>query len=452
MTSLTGISAVLGAYPKGHPRKWFIDNVGGSGTPFHPVAYHANDSWFKRTNPKGYRHDLGAQDVFLDDAGLLFAEQLGTWSGPVFALIRCQLGGWKLLAGVPVDRRPWWGLYYNAARKMRQGGDPIGLLRFFGQDGCGDSDVDVPGLDGWNPNELFPYPGLENQIREWASPDLQHSMGALPPADWPSVVPDSGIVPSWQATPDLPPNVNTVAAHDRSIDEDRRALSGLVLNQGSTPTCTSHAVATAIRLSVARRHGGLMHLLYRCNPFWLHLRSGSVFSRGRTIRSVVNCVEDLLPPTRETFDPEPFEAAVMPSAPDFEELRTKASDRWGHLEWKALDPRRIDQLKAYLAAGWVIVVATSCSSPVRSRFFMRTGMALRPPPGMPREPGGHAWVLTGYRHVDSHDRTRYQGRFTGLNSWGTGFAPDAPFGPGSVSLPFGFIYSECFEAYACRCR
>ena len=124
---------------------------------------------------------------------------------------------------------------------------------------------------------------------------------------------------------------------------------------------------------------------------------------------------------------------------------------FGKITVQAVNPQRIDLMKAYLAAGWVIVCGTAVTTLMtENSFFLESGLAVRPPKGFQREGTGHAWVLTGYRTVDSHEKTAYQGRFTAINSWGTDVFQKSPFGPGTVSLPFGFVYSEGFEAYAIR--
>jgi len=45
------------------------------GRKLHPFPRKAHEPYFRSKNPIGWRHDLGAQDVFLDNFGLLVAEQ-----------------------------------------------------------------------------------------------------------------------------------------------------------------------------------------------------------------------------------------------------------------------------------------------------------------------------------------------------------------------------------------
>ena len=63
-------------------------------------------------------------------------------------------------------------------------------------------------------------------------------------------------------------------------------------------------------------------------------------------------------------------------------------------------------------------------------------------------PMGHAWLLTGYDHVDGNQRWKYQGRFIALNAWNI----QRTLGKGIVTLPFAMLLTEGIEAFAIRLK
>jgi hypothetical protein len=121
-------------------------------------------------------------------------------------------------------------------------------------------------------------------------------------------------------------------------------------------------------------------------------------------------------------------------------------------EVRELSPTNISQLKAHLAAGWVIVVGTSVTKEMLSSpGLLMYGLPLTPILGQERyATEGHAWVLVGYDHVDGNHFWKYQGRFFALSSWGHRFPEKPLMTAGVFTLPFGMLLTEGFSAFALR--
>jgi hypothetical protein len=95
---------------------------------------------FRQNNPNGYHHDLGAQDVFLDNFGLIFSEQFnknGTYVNSIdFYLntVRFLLQRWCLLKSLVLSKEPWWGTHFNSKSRQANAEEPRGLLRLMSDD------------------------------------------------------------------------------------------------------------------------------------------------------------------------------------------------------------------------------------------------------------------------------------------------------------------------------
>jgi len=72
------VKTTYNPYTRRFPRGQFIKRILLNQT-VHPLYRQAYESDFKCRNPEGYSHDLGAQDVLLDNAGMLFMQQESWW-------------------------------------------------------------------------------------------------------------------------------------------------------------------------------------------------------------------------------------------------------------------------------------------------------------------------------------------------------------------------------------
>lgn len=107
----------------------------------HPLVREAKEPYYRRKNPKGFRHDLGALDIFLDNFGVLIAEQILPPHVPeevtkhyLRELMQLLHYRWALLQHQVIQRDPWWGKHFNSAARRANAGEPRGLLRFMGDE------------------------------------------------------------------------------------------------------------------------------------------------------------------------------------------------------------------------------------------------------------------------------------------------------------------------------
>jgi hypothetical protein len=126
------------------------------------------------------------------------------------------------------------------------------------------------------------------------------------------------------------------------------------------------------------------------------------------------------------------------------------TDLYGTPQVRELDCTDVSLIKAYLAAGWVVVATTMLTAEFCGHGFREYGLPLCPLKGQEHLPSGHAWLLTGYEHADGNFNWKYQGRFLALNSWGRGFPRKPGLGAGVCSLPFAMFLTEGLEAFALR--
>ena len=96
--------------PRGRFLKPFLHGSTKTGKKIHPILRNRAELYFKSKNPSGYMHDLGALDVFLDNFGVLVAEQ---FNPPVDR--RKYSLQWKFLM------RLWKVLENNIVKKIRGG-------------------------------------------------------------------------------------------------------------------------------------------------------------------------------------------------------------------------------------------------------------------------------------------------------------------------------------------
>jgi len=436
----------------------------------HVLNRKANQDNFRKSNPGGYHHDLGAQDVFLDNFGLFLQEQITPHDWPGYASsLELLMLRWQFLRFHIAPKSPYWGRHYNSNRRQAQAGEPRGLLRWLTDSDLGPSSAEWLEQIG-GPVDLIheqrQLPLLELIREHWGledpwdsqllvsgehfGPSVQenwpHRLGGVPlPDHLKGPVKNLFLLPPHSATPDLPLRVGCSQA-------DFRLYRQLVRDQGPLGTCTSHAVAVALDLW-ARRSGQAQ---VRFSPAWLHCASGNVGSEGRTLVSVVDtlhaglpCLEDYFPYRDHQSFFSFWRGTPGWKSPQRETNSRDITFRLGRPRIDKLNVRDIATLKAYLAAGWPVVVTTGFPHSLLTPGFLHHGLGLQPYPGQSRLPSGHAWLLVGYDHVDGN-QWKYQGSFLTLNSWGAGFPkhPHRAETAGLCYLPFALLYNEGIEAYA----
>lgn len=116
---------------KPFPREFIVEKL-LSKLKEHPRRRAIYEPYFRSKNARGYWHDLGAQDVFLDNMGMLVGEQFDDWaqqrrySNAIHFLLR----RWEILQRQVVRMDPFWGKHFNSAQRQANAGEPRSLLRF----------------------------------------------------------------------------------------------------------------------------------------------------------------------------------------------------------------------------------------------------------------------------------------------------------------------------------
>ncbi|MEI6232648.1 MAG: hypothetical protein WCT04_06325 [Planctomycetota bacterium] len=486
---------------KPFPRGVFLDRF--SGARIHPLERRKYERYFENLNQDGYQHDLGAQDVFLDNFGLLAVEQLKPVGSPLwneyFRTIHYLLLRWELLKHHVFQFKPWWGKNFNIKTRKANAGEPRSLLRFW-------DDVDLSRIefkdfdfidDHSNGGRQAEYPDtvldaertrgvfypdrrkgliddlfarLESQRlishREWSATDFvpedysdapigghesskKAVLGGVPlPPGFPPVVEALKLLSPKHATPDLPTRVGNSAT-------DLAIYRRVIRDQGQFGTCTSHAVSVGLDVLAQRQRGHRGK--ERFSPAWLHFSTGTAPEGGRalsvvidTLRTQMPCDENALP-YREHIRHYASSGVIHPNWKTTAAAHSAQANtqKYGLPSIRKLDPQNISQIKTYLAAGWIVIVSTAFTNELRSPGFEDLGLPLTPLPGHTRG-GGHCWLLVGYDHVDGQMQWKYQGRFLTLNSWGNDWPNKPAYAPGICGLPFAMLLTECFEAYALR--
>lgn len=451
------------------PRGRMLDRCGGSSV--HRFLRFANERYYQHRNVRGWSHDLGAEDLFLDDMGVIFFEQFD-WSIPAFPYLGVALSlfmaRWETLKGAVFPDKPYWGGNYNSPRRTANAGEPRSLLRLDrGSDvlseSAGSDELETlesgrfdweylrHGFDkerfwprGWDvpwyhealrrrmelerSEEPWRFESLLPEELRWVDhlwlPETReppaYESGVALPAGFTPRVPRYELLPVEFGTPDLPLRVG-------ADDRDLQGYERFVRDQGPRPTCVSNAVCSALDLLRKRKSKQRGEQFFSADD--LHRRSGWSLFDGRSLSQVVDELRNGLP------------ASQLPGP----------RKSYGPPRIRKLGVYDIPRLKAHLAAGWVVVVTTYLPEETfHSNALQVLGAPLRPLPGMQRRSSGHAWTLVGYDHVDGNQQWKYQGCFVALNSWGMGFPSRPLIGRGLVALPFSFVFSEGIEAYALR--
>lgn len=416
----------------------------------HPLHRQAAKPYFESQNKDGFWHDLGAQDVFLDNFGLLLQEQfypdLPIWEKYERA-IRVLLGRWQMLRWQVLQGKPYWGKHFNAVHRKANAGEPRSLIRLMSDEDWSRVPPDQlqewdpgrfgtdwswhRGLDLWQPTSFMDgaqdvgWPGRRligdweslGEVPEAALPDGISPGGVPLPDDYPTEVDRLPILDPRHSTPDLP---QRVGGEKRDVQEYERVLR----DQGSLGTCAAHAVAGALDILVMRQHKGHHP---RFSPAWLHCKSGNTGSKGRSVGSVIDVIRQALPCEEPQFRYDiNYLGDLNPGSPPWETSEMKGAsqsltERYSTPFIRKVDPKDIATLKTLLAAGSVIIAATSLTDEMLGPGFKRYGLAVTPLRGQRRMKEGHAWLIVGYDHVDGSKDWKYQGHFLALNSWGKTF-------------------------------
>jgi hypothetical protein len=313
----------------------------------HPLLRELKESYYRRKNPIGFRHDLGALDIFLDNFGILTAEQICPPNVPIEVtkqylgeLMRLLHYRWELLRHQVNQRKPWWGRHFNSTVRRANAGEPRGLLRFMGDNdwarifrSSGDADpVDRTWSirDDEDPNVLFDQHGFHYPFRQlmgtdeavtrrflyddWEYEDLippdyreRHPQpeilsapvyqrevelgGVLLPPDYPRTVKELRILHPKHATPDLELRVGLEKGNRELYEE-------IIRDQQDMSTCVAHAVCVGLDIS-ARRIGKKRKISF--SPAWLHCASGDRVNSGRRLSDAVVVIQNELPCEEKCF-------------------------------------------------------------------------------------------------------------------------------------------------------
>lgn len=483
---------------KPFPRAYFIEPFCRVGL-VHPLFRESKEVYYRKKNPEGFRHDLGALDIFLDNFGLLFAEQFlppfvseavtRQYLGELMKLLHFR---WDLLKLNVDPQDPYWGKNYNSRARKANSGEPRNLLRFIGDDdwsflSTGSTYSETPsdafdwqrplfGEDGfhfpedsenhqfssrghsgflyadWHYEELLPQNfnefGVVDEPQSTHYPSGPQLGGVILPSVYPQKVSAVRILHPKQATPDLPLRVGATA-------EDHQVYGSVVRDQGFLGTCVAHSVCTALDI-LARRKDSRCDVQF--SPAWLHCATGDEGNAGRSLRCAVETVIDELPCAEEFFpyQPRELQKRTIHSPPWKTEVISQNSreltSRFGTPIVKELELTDISAIKSYLAAGWLVVISTMLTDEFCGYGLKEYGVPLGPIKGQIHLDSGHAWLLVGYEHTDGNSFWKYQGRFLALNSWGPSFPRKSVMGEGVCSLPFAMLLTEGLEGFALRFR
>lgn len=450
---------------KPFPRSYFAERL-GQVAEVHQLLRNGNEEHYRSRNPEGFRHDLGAQDVFLDNAGLVWQEQVDrdVWVRHASDLKLLMLR-WERLREEVVPGKPWWGTHFNASGRSANAGEPRGLLRLMRDLDRDELCQDLPpnhqrdgsslgDLSDWSPDDLVD--GDQWWGSRHAPPPFS---GGVPlPRGWSARVDRVRILPPSAATPDLP-----LRSGFRKVD--RTSYRNTLRNQGKLGTCAAQAVASALEIAGCRATQRKWNPAYRFSAAWLHTSTGRSRRDGRSLRSVAGfvdrghlCSESLFAYPEDPIRLEEWaDDSWVPDSGAVAKDHFRLTDYWGEVEVRNLQPADteldVPKVKAHLAAGWVVVVAASLPSMVHeSPGLNEFGSLVAPPLGSRRHTQGHAWTLVGYDHIDGNSQWKYQGHFLTMTSWGSKFPAKQPLGPGIVAVPFSFFLSEGYEAWAFRFR
>ncbi len=471
-----------------------LSNKAALGLDIHPLERAKHKAYFESKNPGGYQHELGAQDIFLDDIGLLAREQFngnGRLCDLYLGFVKYLLDRW-LIASHQVSRQtPWWGKYFNSKLKKANAGEPRNVIRLLADRDLSNLEFDASEAlhnleKSAAPHRLFDEDGLPRSLltlfgqaddpsgaardlaarRDWDAWMLLHDReigprfdddpwradlrGVVVPEGLPERVREFRILHPRECTPDLPARVGLEKT-------DKRIYGAVLRDQGSLPTCISHAISMGLGV-LARRKSPPRPINF--SPLWIHREAGFNPFGGGQVSRAIEAIRETLPCEEAKFRyPRPgaeqsefVDSVFEPENMDQQSSRTALTEELGPPLIQKLEPTQISHIKALLAGGWVVVLSTRLTDEFLYHGLKQLGVGLRPLPGQRYRPQGHAWLLVGFDHVDGRNDWKYQGRFFALNSWGEDFPQRQPFGPGLCSFPFSMLLTGALEAFALRLR
>ncbi len=421
----------------------------------HPRCRDALLPYFKKQDPEGFHHDLGAQDVLLDNLGIVCCEQLRRdRATKALTLVWRQLARYRQLRSLCLPESPYLGRHVHAKHRKGKAGEPRPFLRFLTELTIGLSDhagaLDLPWSDyfpGWLEEarrKLFFGLNLGDELADdrnslrldpWDQVETPDTGVLLPGGA--TICSDPVVLDPATATPDLPPRV----------EPTQKEIGSALRDQRDRPCCVSHALASALDIAARRARRGWRG---RFSAMWIHGCSGQEWSSDRSLEHAVGLLRRRLPPEEREYPDEKF-GGPNPLPMEFATARA-AEQNLGLPEVLVLPVHDIARTKALLAMGWVVVAATreSADSLWGSAVY-RLGLLASPLPSDQLD-RGHAWCLVGYDHVDGSERWKYQGRFLALNSWGKRFAYESPYGRGVGSFPFSHLVNHGIHAFGIRFR
>jgi hypothetical protein len=430
----------------------------GKTTDVHVLQRNSQSAYFKARNPDGFQHDLGAQDVFLDNLGIACFEQLdGDLLPKYLDEVERSLVNWERTREWVLPDPPWTGKYIDAKRRANAAaGEPRPRLRLLEEGALAppkarpdiESEEELRRSRSWprNLGELFGLDPDHPPARGSSRPFQRREHGLILPEEFVTPVSSVRLLPIKHCTPDLPARVG-VSDRDLDIYQETREAR----DQGSLATCVSFATTFAIEVAARRASlAGLPQL----SPAWLHLSTGTIADGGRTLRDIIRCVEkDGLPCSEMCL---PYAELEEGRVTKFEDITEAAHEDHSQIEGSFDAPicfpiprGDIGLMKTLLAAGWVLLLGTAIHDDFQRPGPMALGLPLLPLVGA-RRVAAHAWCVFGYDHTDGALNWKYQGRFIALNSWGPSAHLDSPYGPGTISLPFSYVWQHGIEAYAIR--
>ena len=425
------------------------------GRSLHPLNRAALEPLIKSNEPDDWRHTLGAVDVFMDNMGMLAAEQFEPGDHGSYQLqLPYLLGRYWRATRILLREKPWFGKYLLGKGRKAQAGKPLPFLRLLGSRGATSSGVSLIDRETDSPSRVdyeqrfYDWEWGSIWPRDYSEPEETtgsglrevNSRGAVLPDGFPTETQEPILLSLDFATPELPLHCGVTRA-------DLAIYRRFVFDQNPHPTCVASATATA--LAVAGARAGKGHSLPRggFSVSWIHHASDELnagWSAGRKVESARHCLHASLPCSERAF---PYVAGPTETAASWRSV-SRVSDAdavtccLGMPRVMDVDLSDIAEVKTLLAAGWVVVfgLAWPTSWTGHSRFNLY-GMPATPLSQIPYDQG-HAMVLVGYDHVDGNNQWKYQGRFYCLNSWSTRWPDAQACGPGICSLPFALFLTQ----------
>ena len=112
------------SFVAGFNKSWY-------GRSLHPLNRAALEPLIKSKEPDDWRHTLGAMDVFMDNMGMLAAEQFEHGEREDYQMqLPYLLGRYWRATQILLREKPWFGTYLLGKGRRAQAGQPLPFLRF----------------------------------------------------------------------------------------------------------------------------------------------------------------------------------------------------------------------------------------------------------------------------------------------------------------------------------